>query len=816
MALQGSGQISLDNVNVELGNSGFEVGLDRVLLKCGTAAGATAPTSGEEDIFDLMRDIVDTATSGNVLHTINDPNSSGTATDDNFGRSVDISGNRAIVGAPYEDAVGTSSGTVYIIDVDTGSVLHTINNPNASGTGNNDNFGYSVSISGNRAIVGAPYEDYITTSSGTAYIIDVNTGSVLHTINNPNAAPTGHFDYFGWSVSISGNRAIVGAYKEDTGGTDSGTAYILDVDTGSVLHTINDPNASGTGNNDYFGYSVSISGNRAIVGAHLEDVGGSNSGTAYIIDVNTGSVLHTINDPNSSGTVTGDSFGYSVSISENRVIVGAYGEDVGGTDSGTAYIINVGQMVGDIDGSGDLNVSDMIDFLRRAAGLETYPWMESHAIPLLLGDLGTYEQHFLDPDLPGDTLTISLGSAAVRDLFGVASGAISLSDGYGASASTPFTNTYLGKFTSPVPNDTGSFAESFGVNLAVSSEYIVVGSHTDNPNGVSKAGSTYIYNTSGTHLHTLMAPIRNTSNFFGQSVAISGGIIVIGEPGADNSQFFHNSAGRAHIFNTSGTLLHTLEPPWSQPEIQFGNSVAISGEYIVIGEQQRPYNIPNQGGTLAKAGAAHIYNTSGTLLHTLTSPTPTATGYFGHSVAISGEYIVIGEYHADPSGAESGAAHIFNTSGTHLHTLTSDAPTASSYFGNSVAISDGIIVIGEYRADSAAGILDIGKAHIFNTSGTRLHTLTAPTPTYTSRFGNLVSISGEYIVIGEYWGDSPLLANIGKAYIFNTSGTHLHTLTSDAPTAASNFGYSVSISSGFVAIGGGVDAYTNGYVWMFN
>ena len=109
--------------------------------------------------------------------------------------------------------------------------IQTYNNPNAYGTSADDNFGYSVATDGNYAIVGAPYEDDAGgTQSGKAYIFDVTTGSLLHTLHNPNAYSTSADDYFGLSVAISGNRVVVSAYAEgDAGGTYSGKAYFYQI-----------------------------------------------------------------------------------------------------------------------------------------------------------------------------------------------------------------------------------------------------------------------------------------------------------------------------------------------------------------------------------------------------------------------------------------------------------------------------------------------------------------------------------------------------------------------------------------------------------
>ena len=284
-------------------------------------------------------------TTGALLHTLDNPNPYGTSAGDNFGRSVDISGNYAIVGANEEDdAGGTASGKAYIYNVTTGALVHTLNNPNPYGTSQSDWFG-AVAISGNYAIVGASSEDDSGgTESGKAYIFDVTTGALLHTLNNPNAYSTSLNDRFGLGVAIDGNYAILsGEYEDDSGGTESGKAYIFDVTTGALVHTLNNPNAYGTSALDIFGRSVSISGNYAIVGAPLEDdAGGTTSGKAYIFNVTTGALLHTLDNPNPYDTSQSDNFGGAVGIAGDYAIVGAYGEDdAGGTNSGKAYIYNV-------------------------------------------------------------------------------------------------------------------------------------------------------------------------------------------------------------------------------------------------------------------------------------------------------------------------------------------------------------------------------------------------------------------------------------------------------------------------------------------
>ena len=147
-------------------------------------------------------------------------------------------------------------------------------------------------------------------------------------------------DFFGVSVAIDGNYAIVGAYAEDdAGGSASGKAYIFNVTTGTLVHTLDNPNPYSTSAADNFGYSVAISGNYAIVGAYFEDdSGGLSSGKAYIFNVTTGALVHTLNNPNAYSTSTSDNFGWTVAISGNYAIVGAYNED----DTGGTTVLDLG------------------------------------------------------------------------------------------------------------------------------------------------------------------------------------------------------------------------------------------------------------------------------------------------------------------------------------------------------------------------------------------------------------------------------------------------------------------------------------------
>jgi hypothetical protein len=287
---------------------------------------------------------------------------------DNFGHSVAISGDYAIVGAVYEDedisggAMMSNTGSAYIFERDGSGNWNEVQKIVASDRAVNDNFGNSVSISGDYAIVGAHNEDEdasggsTLSGAGSAYIFERNGSGVWTEVQKIVASDRIYLDQFGYSVAISGDYTIVGAYSEDedaSGGStlsSAGSAYIYERNGSGAWNEVQKTVASDRAANDYFGYSVSISGGYAIVGAKFEDEDAlgvntlSDAGSAYIFERNVSGVWTEVQKIVASDRGSGDFFGYSVSISGNYAIVGAIFEDEdasGGamlSSAGSAYI----------------------------------------------------------------------------------------------------------------------------------------------------------------------------------------------------------------------------------------------------------------------------------------------------------------------------------------------------------------------------------------------------------------------------------------------------------------------------------------------
>lgn len=203
---------------------------------------------------------------------------------DYFGSSVSISGDYALVGAPGDDEMSRiNCGSVYIFKRSASSWIQMGSKLIAQDGAPNDAFGYSVSINGEYAIVGAPFHSHFETYKfyGTAYIFKL-TENVWQQVAKLSASDKEANDYFGSSVAISSGFAIVGAPFDDDNGKDSGSAYIFQR-SGSTWSQVKKLLPAEVSAGDYFGNSVAINGDDAVVGAPRDDnERGTNAGSIYI------------------------------------------------------------------------------------------------------------------------------------------------------------------------------------------------------------------------------------------------------------------------------------------------------------------------------------------------------------------------------------------------------------------------------------------------------------------------------------------------------------------------------------------------------
>ena len=256
---------------------------------------------------------------------------------DYFGRSVAVSGDTAVIGAYFDDVQGSLSGSAYVF-VRSGGVWTQQKKLTASDGAAFDYFGSSVAVSGDTAVIGTLLDDDKGSDSGSAYVF-VRSGGVWTEQQKLTASDGAATDYFGFSVAVSGDTAVIGTPYDDDKGSNSGSAYVF-VRSGGVWTEQQKLTASDGAATDYFGFSVAVSGDTAVIGTPYDDDKGSNSGSAYVF-VRSGGVWTEQQNLTANDGAAGDNFGYSVAVSGDTAVIGAVGDDDQGTNSGSAYVFTL-------------------------------------------------------------------------------------------------------------------------------------------------------------------------------------------------------------------------------------------------------------------------------------------------------------------------------------------------------------------------------------------------------------------------------------------------------------------------------------------
>lgn len=264
------------------------------------------------------------------------------ASDDEFGVSVGVSGSTIVVGSHFDDDGGVDSGSAYVFVFD-GSRWVQAAKLTASDAMAYDNFGYSVAIDGDVVVVGANLDDHDGgVNSGSAYIFEKPDGGwtdMTETVKLVGSDTEGN-DEFGKSVSVSGDTAVIGAHYDTTGSADlSGSAYVFRKEvpgwTQAAKLTALDPSE-----HDRFGLSVAIDGDVVVAGAWADDDGGTQTGSAYVFDRPSGGWTDMTQTAKltASDAEAGDHFGWSVAVDGDHVIVGAPAHLWDGSGFGSAYV----------------------------------------------------------------------------------------------------------------------------------------------------------------------------------------------------------------------------------------------------------------------------------------------------------------------------------------------------------------------------------------------------------------------------------------------------------------------------------------------
>ncbi len=771
-----------------------------------------------------------------------------TLSNQNFGNSVAIDGAYAVVGAPgYENNSGATF--VYFFN---GSVWTLLTRLKASDLVSNDRFGSSVSISGDNIVIGSYRAAYVYTkpASGwtemtqTAKFIVSDVSSVCISednivvgakTNNSNigsayvytkpvsgwadntqaailtASDGATNDYFGNSVSISGDNIVIGAYGDNDNGAVSGSAYLF---TKPVLGWMNmtqaaklKPSDGATG--DYFGYSVSISGDNIVIGSYSDDDNGSASGSAYVFAkplAGWTSMTQTAKIKPSDGGAN-DFFGYSVNVSADTVVVGAYGSDNVVTEAGAAYIfvkpeagwtsmiqtakistsdtVNYGRfgcsvafsgsniLIGALNNSDtELNSGAVYCFRKPVSGWNNMIQTQRILIPVYFGNLHDYYGYSVAID--GDYAVI--GSNRYKDSQGIAY--VLHYDG----------NTWITQ--AKLTASDGSTNQYFGESVGISEDNIVVGAFYDSENGNTYCGSAYVFTkpasgwTDMTQTAKLSASDGAGGDYFGRSVCISGENIVVGAYTDDNSM------GSAYVFTkpVSGwvNMTQTAKLTATDRNVSdyFGYSVSISGDNVVIGA----YGDDDNG---SSSGSAYLFTKPafGWVNMTQTAKIKPSDGIpggcFGFAVDISGNALVVGA--PCSYGSASSSAYVFVKPTLGWGDMTQTAKLIASdcaiddFFGRSVRICGDNIVVGSDEDDDNG--YQSGSVYVFSKPASgwsqmmQTDKIKSIDGSDNDHFGESVGITNNYIIVGApYENGNGFLT--GSVYLFEkcvpTASTDIH------------------------------------------
>ncbi|MBN1846241.1 MAG: FG-GAP repeat protein [Sedimentisphaerales bacterium] len=678
------------------------------------------------------------------------------AADDHFGYAVGIWADTVVVGAPDDDDAGSKSGSVYVFRFN-GTSWVPEQKLTALDAATGDFFGTSVAISGGTVVVGSPDDDDAGSMSGSAYVFRFDG---LHWFQQAKllALDDAAGDEFGGAVGVFGDVAVVGSANDVANAVKSGSAYVFRFDGANWLQE-DKLIAADAAWADCFGTSVSLWGDCAVIGAYLDDDMGNNSGSAYVFRFD-GSTWAPQAKLTAADGAVGDNFAKSVAVWGDTVVVGADLHDVFGYNSGSAYVFR-------FTGSGWLQETKLVPsdgYADDHFGAAVAVWADTLVV-------GT-------PD--DDDRGVGSGSTYIFGLEG-----------------TPW--------QVKLRASDGTEYDHFGGCVALSGDAAVVGAEYDDDNGID-AGSAYIYRFDGTNWfeeQKLLASDGAANDWFGYSVAVSGDTAVIGASEDDDNG---SSSGSAYVFRFDGSNWNQEQKLTASDGMLgdlFGRAVAVSGEIAVVGADG-----DDEMGS--HTGSAYVFRFNGlnwVEQAKLLASDGSDYNYFGCSVAVSGDTVAIGAYYDDDNGYASGSAYIFRFNGLNwveqAKLLASDG---SEYdrFGWSVSISGDMVVIGAYHDEDNGN--NSGSAYVFRFDGLNWiqeQKLTASDGAADDRFGTSVAICGDTAVIGAYLDDDK-----GSVYVFNFDGAswqQRRKLSASDGEENDLFGMSAAISGDTVVVGAHYD-----------
>ncbi len=346
------------------------------------------------------------------------------------------------------------------------------------------------------------------------------------------------------------------------------------------------------------------------------------------------------------------------------------------------------------------------------------------------------------------------------------------------------------------PSDWPELGNGFGRAVAISGDFIVVGAPKDSPPGEQNSGAAYVFhrvNGSWVEQIKLTFSTQGFEDVFGSSVAIEGDWIVVGTP---CNMWAGAQPSRVYLYRYDGFAWGEeaeLIPSGSFLRDYFGASVSISGDLIAVGAPGGEFD-PSQVYVFRRDGATWTEEA------VLVGDDTDYDDAFGRAVSANGDLVVVGAYHDDHAGDTSGSAYVFRYDGegwAQDAKLTAPNPGPGQAFGLSVSIDGTMPIVGRN------GGVDLFVYEAVD--WVRETELSAPA----AGFGRSVAIHDDMVVAGAPFDDHAGTFS-GSAYLFKPLGSDWHDIAryvaSDA-TSGQYFGFSVGVSGDTAVVGGGGAAY---------
>jgi len=705
---------------------------------------------------------------GPSADTVADLIFTGEATFDEFGTAVGTAGDinadgfdDLIVGAPYNDAGGSNAGRVYIFFG--GPSADSV--PDIVLTGQaGDNFGVVLSPAGDvnddgydDFIVGAPFSDAGGSNAGQAYVYF--GGPAFDTIADITFTGEAVDDFCGYAVAGAGDvngdgsdDLLVGAPFNDAAGSQSGRAYLYL--GGRSPDSVADLTFTGAAPGDFFGQEVAPAGDvngdgfdDFVVGAYFNDAGGTDAGAAYLYFG--GSSLDATPDLTLTGAAAGEGYGSALAAAGDidgdgygDIVIGAWKNDAGGSESGRAYIIAIYPYRVLSPNGGEQWVAGRpvtVSWLGHDRADLAFSFDGGASWTLRAAGVGGREENRYTFTAPGSATSL----AKVRLSYS------------GQTASRATSDECDGVFRIVLPSvppagahrlqltPTGAAAEdAFGVSVASAGDMngdgfddVIVGAYSNDAGGAD-AGRAHVYHggPAADAVPDLTLTGAAAGDFFGVSVASAGDVNGDGFDDVIVGAFLSDAGGG----NSGAAYVYYGGPADSTSDLSLigeaagdllGASVASAGDIDGDGYADLIVGAPGNDAGGNSAGRAYVYRggPGADALPDLTLTGEAAGDFFGISVASAGDVngdgfddVIAGAYFNDAGGADAGRAYVYygGPGGDAVPDLVLTGEAAGDFFGVSVASAGdvngdgfGDVIVGAYLSD--AGGVDAGRAYVY-------------------------------------------------------------------------------------------------------